>query len=276
MFDRFVTELKALDLSRMGMDGLRDTAAGVKRVRAALDALEARLLAKAADRTFDPAAGIELMRSAGGCSQREARRRNSRAQTLDKMPAVADALAGGDITAEHADALVRAAEATSAETVDTDGGLLEKTKARPPIWPPARWRTGPAATKRQRTAKPSSAASGLCAATAPGTTPTAWSTFALGWIPSPAPRLEPSSTTSPTVCTKPMAAETPNRIRSALGTSATPTPSPPPSASTPSPAPTCTPPPSCRAPTPAAGQVRQAGGWHGGQRRRRPQRRPPP
>ena len=131
MFDRFVTELKALDLSRMGMDGLRDTAAGVKRVRAALDALEARLLAKAADRTFDPAAGIELMRGAGGCSQREARRRNRRAQTLDKMPAVADALAGGDITAEHADALVRAAETTSAETVDTDGGLLEKTKALP-------------------------------------------------------------------------------------------------------------------------------------------------
>ena len=131
MFDRFVTELRALDLSRMGMDGLRDTAVGVKRVRAALDALEARLLAKAADRTFDPAAGIELMRGAGGCSQREARRRNRRAQTLDQMPAVADALAGGDITAEHADALVRAAEATSAETVDTDGGLLEKTKALP-------------------------------------------------------------------------------------------------------------------------------------------------
>ena len=131
MFNRFITELRALDLSRMGMDGLRDTAAGVKRVRAALDALEARLLAKAADRTFDPAAGIELMRGAGGCSQREARRRNRRAQTLDQMPAVAGALAEGDITAEHVDALVRAAEATSAETVDTDSGLLEKAKALP-------------------------------------------------------------------------------------------------------------------------------------------------
>ncbi len=131
MFHRFVTELRALDLSWMGLDELRDAAAGVKRVRAALDALEARLLVKAEDRTFDPGAGIELMRDGGGCSQREARRRHRRAQVLDQMPAVAGALAGGDITAEHADALVRAAEATSAETVDTDIGLLEKTKALP-------------------------------------------------------------------------------------------------------------------------------------------------
>ncbi len=131
MFDRIVTQLNALNVATMGLAELHETAAGAKRVRAAVDALEARLLTAAADRTFDPAAGMELLRDVGGCSQREARRRLRRAEVLDQMPAVAGALAEGDITAEHADALVQAARTTSAETVDTDAGLLEKAKALP-------------------------------------------------------------------------------------------------------------------------------------------------
>ena len=131
MFDRIVTQLNAVDLRAMSLDGLHGAAAGVKRVRAALDALEARLLTVAADRTFDPAAGLEMLRAGGGCSQREARRRLRRAEALDEMPKVADALAGGDITAEHADALVQAARSTSSEAVDGDAALLEKTKALP-------------------------------------------------------------------------------------------------------------------------------------------------
>ena len=131
MFDRIVTQLNAVDLRAMSLDGLHGAAAGVKRVRAALDALEARLLTVAADRTFDPAAGLEMLRAGGGCSQREARRKLRRAEALDEMPKVADALAGGDITAEHADALVQAARSTSSEAVDGDAGLLEKAKALP-------------------------------------------------------------------------------------------------------------------------------------------------
>ncbi len=131
MFDRFVTELNALDLSGTGLTGLRDATAGAKRARAALDAFEARLLTAAADRTFDPAAGIELLRCAGGCSQREARRRLRRAEALDQTPAVAGALAEGDITAEHADALAQAARATSAEAVDGDAALLDQAKELP-------------------------------------------------------------------------------------------------------------------------------------------------
>ena len=131
MFDGIVAQLSALDVAAMTLDQVQDTAAGVKRVRAALDALEARLLSAAADRTFDPAAGLEILRAGGGCSQREARRRLRRAEALDQMPAVADALAAGDITAEHADALVQAARATSAETVNDDAALLEKTKSLP-------------------------------------------------------------------------------------------------------------------------------------------------
>ena len=131
MFDRIVTQLNAVDLRAMSLEGLQGAAAGVKRVRAALDALEARLLTVAADRTFDPAAGLEMLRAGGGCSQREARRKLRRAEALDEMPKVAEALAGGDITAEHADALVQAARSTSSEAVDGDAALLEKTKALP-------------------------------------------------------------------------------------------------------------------------------------------------
>ena len=131
MFDRIVTQLSAVDVAAMTLDRVQDAAAGVKRVRAALDALEARLLTAAADQTFDPAAGLEMLRAGGGCSQREARRRLRRAEALDQMPAVADALAAGDITAEHADALAQAARTTSAETVNDDTALLEKTKTLP-------------------------------------------------------------------------------------------------------------------------------------------------
>ena len=131
MFDGIVAQLSALNVAAMTLDRVQDTATGVKRVRAALDALEARLLTAAADRTFDPAAGLEMLRAGGGCSQREARRRLRRAEALDQMPAVADALAAGDITAEHADALAQAARATSTETVNDDAALLEKTKSLP-------------------------------------------------------------------------------------------------------------------------------------------------
>ena len=131
MFNGIVAQLSALDVAAMTLDGVQDAAVGVKRVRAALDALEARLLTAAADRTFDPAAGLEMLRAGGGCSQREARRRLRRAEVLDQMPAVAGALAAGDITAEHADALVQAARTTSAETVNDDAALLEKTMSLP-------------------------------------------------------------------------------------------------------------------------------------------------
>ena len=131
VFDQIITQLNALNLRGMSLDGLHEAASGVKRVRAALDALEARLLTVAADRTFDPAAGLEMLRAGGGCSQREARQRLRRAEALDQMPAVADALAEGDITAEHADALAKAAQTTSAEAVNGDAALLEKTKSLP-------------------------------------------------------------------------------------------------------------------------------------------------
>ena len=134
MFEAFKTFTKALNSSDVGALGRADmdeAACWVKRARSALDAYEARLLA-AANRAFDGgAAGAELMRTAGGCSQREARRRSRRAEALAEMPAVAGALAEGAITVEHVDALVKAAEATSTEAVDADSALLSKAESLP-------------------------------------------------------------------------------------------------------------------------------------------------
>ena len=131
-FKTFTNALNASDVGALGRAGLDEAAGWVKRARSALDAYEARLLA-AANRAGGGggAAGAELVRTAGGCSQREARRRARRAEVLAEMPAVAGALAEGAITAEHADALVKAAETTSTEAVDADESLLAKAKSLP-------------------------------------------------------------------------------------------------------------------------------------------------
>ena len=53
MSNQIVTQLNALNLRCMSLDGLHEAPRGAKRVRAALDAFEAWLLTAAADRTFD-------------------------------------------------------------------------------------------------------------------------------------------------------------------------------------------------------------------------------
>ena len=130
-FKTFIDTLNGSDVGAFGRDDLDEAAGWTKRARSALDAYEARLLT-AANRAFDGgAAGTELMRTAAGCSQREARRRARRAETLADMPAVAQALSDGAITAEHADALVKAAAATSTEAVNADPSLLAKAESLP-------------------------------------------------------------------------------------------------------------------------------------------------
>ena len=74
---------------------------------------------------------MEVLRRNAGSSQREAQRRKRRADALAEMPNVAGALAEGDISAEHAEALARAAGATSAEAVDGDADLLAQVAGVP-------------------------------------------------------------------------------------------------------------------------------------------------
>ncbi|MYC45397.1 MAG: HNH endonuclease [Acidimicrobiia bacterium] len=124
LVDALLVELRALSLESAGRGVLRGLVAALGRVRAGADAAEARVVA-AVERLGDGGVdAVEVLRRNAGSSQREAQRRRRRAEALATMPNVAGALAAGDISAEHADALARAAGVTSAEAVDGDAELL--------------------------------------------------------------------------------------------------------------------------------------------------------
>ncbi len=131
LVDALVAELSGLSLAGAGRDVLRSLVAALGRVRAGADAAEARAvsaLAGLGDGGVDP---VEVLRRNAGSSQREAQRRKRRAEALAKMPNVADALASGDISAEHAEALARAAAVTSHGAVDGDAELLAQVAGVP-------------------------------------------------------------------------------------------------------------------------------------------------
>ena len=131
LVDALVGELGGLPAVGAGRDLLRSQVAALGRLRAAADAAEARVVA-AVDGLGDGGVdAVEVLRRGTGSSQREAQRRKRRADALAGMPNVAGALASGDISTEHAEALVRAAEATSAGAVDGDAGLLAEVAAVP-------------------------------------------------------------------------------------------------------------------------------------------------
>ena len=131
LVDALVVELGGLSLEGAGRGVLRALVAALGRVRAGADAAEARVVT-ALDGLGDGGVdATEELRRNTGSSQREARRRRRRAGTLAGMPKVTEALARGEISPEHADALARAAGETSAETVDGDAELLAQVAAAP-------------------------------------------------------------------------------------------------------------------------------------------------
>ena len=131
LVDALLAELSALSLAGAGRDVLRSLVASLGRVRAGADAAEARAVT-ALERLGDGGVdAVEVLRRSAGSSQREAQRRKRRAEALAKMPNVAGALAAGDISAEHAEALARAAAATSHEAVDRDADLLAQVAGVP-------------------------------------------------------------------------------------------------------------------------------------------------
>jgi hypothetical protein len=131
VFDRIVAELKAFQAAGLSRRELCDVTSGMAKVRGALDALEIRVAA-AVDGLGDKGGDAEsMLRAQGHMSTREARKRKQRAEGLAEMPNTARRLADGGITGEHADALVRAAETTSVELVDSDDRLLANAARRP-------------------------------------------------------------------------------------------------------------------------------------------------
>ena len=124
LVDALVAELAGLSLADAGRDVLRSLVAALGRVRAGADAAEARAVTALERLGDDGVDAVEVLRRHAGSSQREAQRRKRRAEALAEMPNVAGALAAGDISAEHAEALARAAAGTSHEAVDRDADLL--------------------------------------------------------------------------------------------------------------------------------------------------------
>lgn len=123
MFEAFFAEVAEVrqQIPVMDRSMLGDATAVISRVRGALDGLEARVVS-ALDALGDDGPGpSNTMRSRGRCSQRKADKKVRRAKAINEMPTVVKALDTGDITGEHADVLVRAAEEVSPEEVEASG-----------------------------------------------------------------------------------------------------------------------------------------------------------
>ena len=131
MWDDFNTAVQAIDVADLDRTGLGDLAGEIGRTRAVLDGLEARITVGLRRLGASEASAAETLRRRTGCSTREAKHRARRAEALQKMPNVADALSSGRLTGEHVSALARAAAETSPEAVDRDAGLLEEASSMP-------------------------------------------------------------------------------------------------------------------------------------------------
>lgn len=109
MFEAVVAELGAWSPPD-DRGALRSAGAALARVRAALDAAEARLAGSMAEHVADPASEL---RGVARCSKRAAERAAARAATLAALPVLGAKLAAGETSAEHVDLLARAVDDTS-------------------------------------------------------------------------------------------------------------------------------------------------------------------
>ena len=131
MWDDFNTAVQAIDVAALDRAGLGDLAGKIGLTRSVLDGLEARIATGLRRLGASEASAAETLRQRTGCSTREAKHRTRRAEALQKMPNVAEALSSGRLTGEHASALARAAAETSPEAVDRDAGLLAEASSMP-------------------------------------------------------------------------------------------------------------------------------------------------
>jgi hypothetical protein len=119
-----LTALDGADMASVDGAGCESLLRSVRQVRGWLDATEARLTSRLRQLHTDagglPAADQHTR--CGGVSSAEGKRKERRSETLDEAPSFADALAGGDISADHVDAL---ASATSTLDDDIKERLLE-------------------------------------------------------------------------------------------------------------------------------------------------------
>ena len=105
-----LTALQAVDVATVDADGCARLLGQTKQLRGWVDAFEARLTRRASElhETSGAAPAADLHAKCGGVSSAEGKRKERRSKTLDEAPSFGDALASGDIGAEHVDALANA------------------------------------------------------------------------------------------------------------------------------------------------------------------------
>ena len=113
------------------MPELRDLASVLGRARVKIDSLLCEIAAEVG-RAGTGVEAASVLQDSGRLSGRDARRVDKVAGRLAEMPNTAERLAAGDITMDHAAALVTAAEQCGAAVVDGDSDLLERAEKTSP------------------------------------------------------------------------------------------------------------------------------------------------
>ena len=123
--------LDAVSPAGSSVPELRDLASVLGRARVKIDSLMCEIAAEVgrADAGVNAAS---VLQDSGRLSGRDARRVDKVAGRLAEMPNTAERLAAGDITMDHAAALVTAAEQCGTDVVDGDSDLLERAEKTTP------------------------------------------------------------------------------------------------------------------------------------------------
>lgn len=122
-WDQAISLVSTVDASELSPEEIASDLAAMVRLRSTIDAVEAKLIAEA-ERVGKACIDAERVLRNSGCSVPATKRSLRRARMLDAMPRTAESLSAGEITAEHVDVLVRAAEFAGPESVDGSDRLL--------------------------------------------------------------------------------------------------------------------------------------------------------
>ena len=129
MFDLMIQQTKATVISGLSRTELTGVVEGAGRVMAALSSLQARCATEIEALGDGGVNSKTVLREAGRMSTRAANTVAKTAAGLAEMPKLAESLAEGAITVEHAAVAVAAAAKTSAEQVDDELSKLAETSS---------------------------------------------------------------------------------------------------------------------------------------------------
>ena len=129
MFDSMIQQTREVVTSGLCRGELEAVVAGSGRVMAALSALQTRCATEIEALDDGGVNSKTVLREAGRMSTRSANRVAKTAAGLVEMPKLAESLATGAITVEHAEVAVGAAAKTSAEQVDDELSKFAETSS---------------------------------------------------------------------------------------------------------------------------------------------------